>query len=387
LDALRGFAAISIVIYHVVEHFHWQHFPSNNPLALWFRRGWMAVDLFFVISGFVIALSALNLLDRDQSRYVQEFCRRRVIRIVPLHYLTCLTFALFVAPGILFAGNLPVHLLSHVSFTHNLFTDTQGSINGPNWSLGVEMQFYLLILLSGPLIRRIHPLTVLAFCIGLSWVYRAWVFATTCGEVQNGVNLTWFGLCQVPGALDEFGFGVALALVFNRDRDGRFHRVLHAWRFVLPLVASSLFALTLSVFEQDPIFWGNWKLVVFWKTLLGASFAVAVAAICSINDRWFLWLTAPFRYLGTISYGIYLWHILVVLSLKPLLMPVPGRACRWTVGLTILLAALSWHLFEKPALERWGGRRSNPLGPHRDRHDTHLPLRSTHEQGTLPRNE
>lgn len=51
IDVLRGFAAITVLVYHVIEHFHWTAFPTEGLLS-WFRIGWMGVDLFFVISGF-----------------------------------------------------------------------------------------------------------------------------------------------------------------------------------------------------------------------------------------------------------------------------------------------------------------------------------------------
>ena len=200
LDLLRGFAAISVVIYHVIEWFKWESFPSHHPLALWFRLGWMGVDLFFVISGFVIATSALNLLERDESRYAREFCRRRLSRIAPLHYLTCVIFALFVTPSVLFLDDTYIHVLTHFSFTHNLLWYTQGSINGPNWSLGVEMQFYVLILLTAPLLRRMNPMALLAICVGVAWTWRAWIFRMYGGEQPSGINMTWFGVSQVPGA-------------------------------------------------------------------------------------------------------------------------------------------------------------------------------------------
>jgi peptidoglycan/LPS O-acetylase OafA/YrhL len=360
LDLLRGFAAVTVVVYHVIELFNWQAFPSSNALALWFRVGWMGVDLFFVISGFVIATSALNLLDRDPGRFRADFFRRRFSRIVPLHYLTCLTFTLFVMPALLFLTDFSVHALTHLTFTHNLFWYTQGSINGPNWSLGVEMQFYMLILIAAPLIRRVHPLSLLTVCLGVAWTWRAWVFAVHAGEVRNGLNMTWFGVSQVPGALDEFGLGIMLAMLLERDREGRLHRLLHASRYFWPVAAVAAGWLTMRWFWEHPAYWDDWKLVVFWKTPIGATFLLAIVSMCAINDRWFLRLTAPLRYLGTISYGIYLWHILVIMSLKPLLMGDPARACRWTLGLTLLLATLSWHLFEKPLLDRFSRRGTEP---------------------------
>jgi peptidoglycan/LPS O-acetylase OafA/YrhL len=61
IDVLRGFAALSVLVYHVIAHFDWTRFSTSGPLV-WFRIGWMGVDLFFVISGFVITLSAFERL-------------------------------------------------------------------------------------------------------------------------------------------------------------------------------------------------------------------------------------------------------------------------------------------------------------------------------------
>src|ERR1700749_259322 len=96
IDVLRGFAALGVVVYHVIAHFNWTEFPTSGPLV-WFRIGWMGVDLFFVISGFVISLSAFTMLDRISSRqeFSMTFARHRVARLVPLHYLTCLVFIIY----------------------------------------------------------------------------------------------------------------------------------------------------------------------------------------------------------------------------------------------------------------------------------------------------
>src|SRR5262249_26451334 len=141
--------------------------------SLWFRLGWIGVDQFFVISGFVIALSAMSLWTRDPSTYVARYCGRRLLRIVPLHYSTCLVWIVFVTPAILFQDRFWFHALTHLTFTHNFSPETIGSVNGPNWSLGVEMQFYLLILLAAPLLCRVHPISVLVTCIGVAWTWRA----------------------------------------------------------------------------------------------------------------------------------------------------------------------------------------------------------------------
>jgi peptidoglycan/LPS O-acetylase OafA/YrhL len=163
----------------------------------------------------------------------------------------------------------------------------------------------------------------------------------------------------VPGALDEFGFGIMLAMALYRDRDGRLRRLLHSTRWLWPCVAAVLATITMKLFWREAAFWENWALVVLWRTLLAATMFLVVVSACAINDPWFIKLTAPLRYLGTISYGIYLWHALVGMSLKPYLAGDPERACRWTVGLTFLLAVLSWHLVEKPVLDHFARRKRN----------------------------
>lgn len=129
IDLLRGFAALSVVVYHVIEHMGWSTFPGTGAL-LWFRIGWMGVDLFFVISGFVIALSAFSLIDKlGDKEFRMPFVRRRVSRILPLHYLTCLVFIVAIGIG---TSGLFMNLVSHLGFFHNMDWRWHGAINGVN---------------------------------------------------------------------------------------------------------------------------------------------------------------------------------------------------------------------------------------------------------------
>ncbi len=81
-----------------------------------------------------------------------------------------------------------------------------------------------------------------------------------------------------------------------------------------------------------------------------------VIAACGFHSPRFLKWTAPLRYLGVISYGIYLWHSVVIISLQPVFNGRIRHSLFWTLGLTILRAAGSWHLLEKPFLERFRKR-------------------------------
>src|SRR5262249_40972959 len=94
LNLLRAFAALSVVVYHVKELLPWADFPQKPEMLLWFHAGWMGVDLFFVLSGFVIALSAFQLYGRSTNLAEARgaFLQRRLARIIPLYLLTMLLF-------------------------------------------------------------------------------------------------------------------------------------------------------------------------------------------------------------------------------------------------------------------------------------------------------
>lgn len=354
LDILRGIAASTVVIYHCIHHFDWKTFPTTNALALWCRVGWIGVDLFFVISGLVIASSALALWDRKPEVYTREYISRRFSRIAPLHYLTCLLYVLFIVPAMVTHPRFWWHAVSHLTFLHGFTPDTQGSIDGPNWSLAVEMQFYLLVLLLAPFLARMRPLYVLAGAIAVGWIWRGAVYALVHGQTaKNGINLTWFLTSQLPGMLDHFGFGIALAMVFHGDKSGRIRAFLRKTRWLWPLATAAAAYFVMGIYWPRSTLWNSWKMVVFWRTMLAATCAMAVVSACAIDDRWFLWLTKPLRYLGTISYGIYLWHSLVIMTYKPVFAGDPQRAFIWTMATTILLASLSWHFFEQPMMARF----------------------------------
>ncbi|MCP1215484.1 acyltransferase [Acetobacter orientalis] len=272
IDCLRGFAALSVVVYHIIVLFNWISFPASGPLV-WFRIGWMGVDLFFVISGFVISLSAFSTLDKTflLSRFYGHFARHRAARIIPLHYLTCLVFIIFVQPFMLFDHHAWRQWLTHALFIHNWFPDHQGGINGVNWSLAAEMQFYILIMLSAPWIRRCRWPIIAIFGFGIAWSWRAATFTLTDINGPTGVFHRFVYETQLPGMLDEFALGILLARFIRSDYGRRFvtgniHRL-----WITPFVSAVLMFVSEKIFWNNAFFWNSMAMVVFFRTLIGLS--------------------------------------------------------------------------------------------------------------------
>lgn len=357
IDLLRGFAAISVVVYHVIELTEWTDFPREGLLR-WFRIGWMGVDLFFVISGFVVALTAIRLLELDEHRFPQTFVVHRFARIAPLYFLTGGIFLLFVKPELLGYPSLNWHLLSHALFIHHMDWNTRGSINGPNWSVGIEMQFYLLILITASWIRTVSPWKLLGICLLISWVWRGVAFF-----IAHSNDLSVFHhfaiSVQLPGVLDEFAYGVLLCKIVLARRDlpdSEFNfkgvRLDNPWLWLVAAILATWCAL--SIYWRWASFWEFPWMVVFWRSLAGLAifFIVGTVLWARFPSQVSSYVLRPFNYLGEISYGIYLWHLPVILSLQRAKIGDSMVFLTWTLALTFMLSALSWHLLERPLIRR-----------------------------------
>jgi peptidoglycan/LPS O-acetylase OafA/YrhL len=362
VDVVRGFAAISVLVFHLITHWDWAAFPSTGPLA-WFRSGWMAVDVFFVISGFVIGLSAFAGIDRHGSAFRAAFMRSRLARIVPLHYLTLLAFVVLIEPSLWGQGDFWTNLGAHLLFLHNLSFTYWGAINGPNWSLGAEMQFYVLMALAAPWLRTARPWKFVLLFIAIAWLWRWGAHAMT---LPGPLDRAYMTQTQLPGMLDEFAIGLLLA---RFARSARGQAALARMQTDARLRWSLAGAVTLlwwglfQVFMAHD-FWDVQAMAVFFRTALAACAGLALLVVCGFPAPRGRIASAPL-YLGKISYGIYLWHLPVLLFLKQHTQLEPLSALLVALSATIGLAALTWHAVEKPAC------RTKPTPPPASSRQTH----------------
>ena len=370
VDVVRAFAALTVLVYHLIAHWEWDAFPTTGPLA-WFRGGWMAVDVFFVISGFVIGLSAFARIDTQGAGFRGGFLRDRLARIVPLHWLALVAYVLLVEPSPWNGEDFWADLGAHLLFVHNWFPAFYGSINGPNWSLGTEMQFYLLMLMAAPWLRRANPLRLALALFLLAWAWRwgAWLLN------PGAMDQAYMAQTQLPGMLDEFALGLLLARAVRSARGQSWLARLRGDARLRWGGAGVAALCWWTVLELHLAFdyWEEPAMAVFFRTGVAASAALTLFLLCGVPLAGRGAGVRVAQYLGKISYGIYLWHIPVLFLLGRHTQWEPLQALLVAVPATMAFAALTWHFFEAPLLRRWTGQRSLPPAPDAGARDTALP--------------
>ena len=316
VDLLRATAALLVLVYHVIALGQWSAF-AGFAWGLPFQQGWIGVDLFLVISGFVITLSAARDREKSLQGFRLRFMQRRLRRVLPLYVLTCVVYVFLVRPEILMrpAEQILGLVVSHALFLQNLSPYTHGVFNGVTWSLALEMQFYVLLVFGiGSLVQWGAGRSLL-FLVGVSW---AWRYGTTFvfppGEAIAHLQVIY--TTQLPGTLDAFGMGIALALLVFNGRGFWAQRLLPGWKNCLLwlVLCCGLLWLAGRIFMPKSTYWAYPGMVVFWRTILAMGFAAALAMVMTCPLRGGC-LLRPLRYLGEVSYGIYLWHFPVLLVL------------------------------------------------------------------------
>lgn len=323
LDGLRALSILGVI---------WHHTAASVQGPFWGHVGAEGVSLFFAISGFLIT----TLLLREQRRRgridLKAFYVRRTLRIFPLYYATLLLYVLMVlvlerhsAVGRAFFDNLPYF----ATYTSNLFVEIQGRVIFYfAWSLAAEEQFYLiwpgLMLLAG---SRPRSALLLALLLGFSqWAgssgHGAWAF--------------------MPSPLLA---GALFALLLDQPRS---HAALSRVLGLPGAPVAAVLALGAA------LAWGQAP-----SLLLGVLFAACVGA-CVIREQHLLqpllaW--RPLAYIGSVSYGMYMLHMLcknAVVKVLGLLGPVRdgGLVFGLTVLLALLAASLSFRYFESWFLQR-----------------------------------
>ena len=356
IDAARALAVTGVLLCHLAANLKWEPLLSPRMHHV-LSNGWMGVDLFFVISGFVISLSLIrNIEDFGIHGYKKPYFKSRLARIVPLYFLTSWCFLVLVQPESFnnSAGALWTNILSHAFFVHHFSTETSGALNGPTWTIAIEMQFYVFIAIVIKWLPLRRPLLVcfLAILIALAWRFGAWLTFTPGLEVWDKI----IRVDQLPGRLDAFGLGYAVALIVWNPRHP-LHRYFQPggkntllW-FAVAMIAS---AIAWKAPQTQPDYWENMIMVVFFRTILVAAFAAWVCFFIVLwNSKRLIAILFPVLYVGRISYGVYLWHTLVISSILKTGVTHPFRAGVLITILVLVVSSFTWHFLEQPLIQKY----------------------------------
>ncbi|MCC6504063.1 MAG: O-acetyltransferase OatA [Alphaproteobacteria bacterium ADurb.BinA280] len=363
IDVLRIAAALGVLLFHLHGAGGWPDFAWELPTFL-LQGAWVGVDVFFVISGAVVGQAALRLWrSAKPSRYA--FLRSRWWRIAPLYLLTSIVYVAFFHESLLVGADWLLQVSVHVLFIHNWFPSTIFSINPPTWSLASEMQLYVLLALSAPIIVRASPMRV---ALGVLMVAMGWrslsLIACHHFDASNLASCAQHFAYLTPGMLDSFGLGLALILLreqraFGNPKPSTSDALNLDWKRVVVLLGGSALCLGTGAFVFRDVVAGTiWESPVWavsFRSLIALGAALVVWALLDL--RLGVRASQRARHWGNLSYGIYLWHWIVILAWLAVT-DIRGLPMLCSVVfLTWLLSELTWRAFERP-LQRWRSGRS-----------------------------
>jgi len=353
LDGLRALAVIAVILYHL--------FPAT------FRGGYLGVDIFFVISGFLITTLLIGDYLQTGRITLKKFWIRRARRLLPALFTTILVIGsvIFFIRGDIMVG-IGQQILGAATFSSNwveiavgtdYFAAGTAHIFMNFWSLAVEEQFYLLwpfitFILVAKIKRPWIGLIVTAFMTLASagWMAFLYLQGSSGSRVYYGTDTHIFGL-MLGASLAYLSYATTRKKILRRLlQPFAFVRSSSLWPDVLGTGALiGLGYLIMSLSDQSAF--------TYTGGLLLASVAAGILLVAAVGKRGILhhlFETSPLRYIGSRSYGIYLWHWPLIVLSHLLLPEIPF----WFTAVIVLIgtftcAELSYRFIETP-VRRFG---------------------------------
>lgn len=375
LDGVRALAALSIVVFHTFLLLRFEYLPFSHAIDnAWYYLS-TGVQLFFVLSGFLLFLPyARAILTERPLPSAARFYQRRALRILPAYWV-CLALVIWLNSGD-YHTFLPWNIPSHILLIHDYFPRYNRAMDGPFWTLAVEWQFYLLLPLlawgvsrlvgrSRSLLRLIGALIgliVVALALHAFDLYLMGTLPTNGFRADHTV--TKYVIILTMGAqgkfIEVFAVGMICSALYVATVEGKrlAPRVTRGLAWALLLLAAgvvwfaSLHTTFSDVLYSPGVHWG-WQ-AVGYPLLVGVGYGALVLAVVWGNAviRW-PFSVYPLRFIGLISFSLYLWHLPILHGQLPDMATSP----LWLRLVVILLVSyLSYQLVERTFL-RWRVRR------------------------------
>jgi len=376
IEGLRGVAVLWVMVFHYVVVRDGKFVDAfiamlkDWPVVDAFvRNGYLGVDLFFLITGFLLTLPWFRHADAGlPPPHWRSFYARRARRILPAYYVQLVFLFFLVVPILLpkiwmqstayVVGNIG----AHATFLHytNPLTSASMTVNGALWTLAIEMQYYLLLPLVAPLfVKWPFRAAAGAFVIAAGWRWLAWhdldflvrFYVKLAGPARvTDENIRHFLATQLPAYAFHFALGILLGRAWMLRRA----RIVEGIARVVP------------VFVAVAAVWGLYAILRNGTSLLGdlgwVAFPVVIAvgfgAVVSWPSEWLSKVVAnrPLAWVGKVSYSAYLYHLPVLLLFNYFL---PGFGSPLAFALWVVLvlgsSAVSFRFVERPYLGRRPG--------------------------------
>lgn len=349
-DGLRCFSVLWVLIAHL-------HINAPFPISFMMARGWVGVDIFFVLSGFLITTLLLREQDKTGSVNIKYFFIRRTLRIWPAYYLTIFLYLLIgfidfeINSNHANIDNVLDRLVILVPFLTNInvsLTGVENTIFLHSWSLALEEQFYLFWPFVFVLLGKHRSLYFAIGVILLCLFWRSYLAFT----YEQGVPVmirTFYGF---DTRVDTIMMGCLLALLMQKHT---FVKI--ASRITQLPLFFQIFSLSFIFLIYKIPRWSGYFGNSIGYTLLGFLIAGLITFLLFNSDGKISNILSQklFVYIGKISFGIYLYHILIRNFFMDLFIPSDSSLVYLTYSVSVILgsilfAHLSYTLFEKRIL-------------------------------------
>jgi peptidoglycan/LPS O-acetylase OafA/YrhL len=361
LDGMRALAALSVLVFHVwlyrENRPHSRRTELLDQVMFELNTGLLC---FFVLSGFLLYGAFSRAALGGPSVALADYFRRRIARIVPAYWVCgAVVLLLYWAVGPHNITPSPAQVPVYAFFLQNYSMSTIGRLNPVAWTLCVEVAFYVVLPLIGWAAVRLgrkaegQVALLLAIVVGsIAWNVAVW-------------DNHWSPLTRqaLPAYMGTFAVGMLVAVWAQSRRAAGKGRI--GPRATLALVLGGAAGVVGNAWWHEGTTGGGPARIMFGLLLCAAGFALVVAAVAVGRGRAIAWLSwRPLVAVGVVSYGLYLWHLPLLLVLRTAGLLPHDLLPRIVVVLvpSLLVAAVSWHWVEKPWIA-WAHRRRPVRAP------------------------
>jgi peptidoglycan/LPS O-acetylase OafA/YrhL len=356
LDGIRGIAILLVFVFHAFKRA--SYFTANpilNYIAKLTSIGWIGVDIFFVLSGFLI--TSILLQKKGEKDYFKNFYARRVLRIFPLYYLM---LGIIIASMSVLEPGSQTYILERLPF-YLLYQQNWLMAGGDlpsiyllvTWSLAIEEQFYIF----WPFLIYFLPkraLVIVNIGIILLSVFGRIIVALVSDNPTSTLYIAYYSTIT---RLDTLALGALIAIIFQESTlwQERLKKIA-----IPALLGATALVLTVVLMPNREELYNNIPIRLTGYSVLaimgGSSIVISLTHDKSSLLRRFF-RNKSLRFFGKYSYALYLIHPIILQIFLDLLWDAKFRGWQAYVSylfisfcLTIILSLLSWHLLEKRML-------------------------------------